>query len=180
MENKHKSVARRTALDGILAAVALVLAFFENMLPDTAFLPVGAKLGLANIAVMLAVLIVGIGDGFFIVLIKSGFVFFTRGISSFFMSLAGGLFSFAVLAFIIFIAKKADKAFSYILVSVSCAIMHNIGQTIAASIYMSTNLVKAYLPILLIFGILSGIVTGVVLKAVMPSVLKINFFKDWG
>ncbi|MBQ8208986.1 MAG: Gx transporter family protein [Clostridia bacterium] len=180
MKNKRKSVAERTAIDGILAAVALVLSFLENMLPDVAFLPPGAKLGLANVAVMLAVLAVGIGDGFILVLIKSGFVFLTRGASSFFMSISGGLFSFAVLALIVIIAKKSDKAFSYIFVSVCCALMHNIGQTVAVSIYMGTNLINAYLPVLLVFGILSGIITGVILKTVMPAVLKINFFKDWG
>lgn len=180
MKSKSKSIAQRTALDGILAAVALVLAFFENMLPDVAFLPPGAKLGLSNIALMLCVLVAGIGDGFFIVIIKSGFVFLTRGVSSFLMSISGGLCSFVVLAVIVIISKKINKPFSYIFMSVICAVVHNIGQTMAASIYMSTNLIKAYLPILLVFGVISGIITGIILKTVMPAVIKINFFKDWG
>ena len=180
MKNKQKSIAERTALDDILAAVALVLSFVENMLPDVAFLPPGAKLGLANVVIMLAVLAVGTVDGFVIVLIKSGFVFLTRGATSFLMSFAGGLCSFAVLALIVFVSKKADKSFSYILVSVSCALMHNVGQTVAASVYMGTNLIKSYLPFLLVFGVVSGIITGIILKTVMPVVLKINLFKNWG
>ncbi len=180
MKDKRKSIAQRTALDGILAAVALVLSFLEGMLPDVAFLPPGAKLGLANVAVMFAVLAVGTGDGFILVLIKSGFVFLTRGVSSFFMSFSGGVCSFIVLALIVFVAKKKNKTFSYMFVSVVCAVVHNIGQTVAASIYMSTNLMKVYLPLLLLFGILSGVVTGIVLKTVMPAVTNINYFKDWG
>lgn len=180
MKSKSKSVAQRTALDGILAAIALVLAFFENMIPDVAFLPPGAKLGLANVAVMFCVLVVGIGDGFALVFIKSFFVFLTRGASSFFMSISGGLCSFAVLVLVIVISKKINKSFSYIFMSVICAVVHNVGQTVTASVYMGTNLIKAYLPVLLIFGLLSGIITGIILKTVMPVVLKINFFKDWG
>lgn len=180
MKNKRKSIAERTALDGILAAVMLVLAFLENMLPDAAFLPPGAKPGLANVAIMFTVLAVGIADGFVLVLIKSGFVFLTRGASSFFMSFSGGLCSFAVLTIILLAAKKTNKTFSYILVSVVCAVMHNIGQAAAASIYMSTNLMKSYLPLLLVFGILSGVATGIILKTVMPALIKINFFKDRG
>lgn len=179
MKSKN-NIVQRTALDGILAAVALVLAFFENMVPDVAFLPPGAKLGLANIALMFCVLVVGTGDGLFIVLIKSGFVFLTRGASSFIMSLSGSLCSFAVLAIIVIISKKTNRPFSYIFMSVICAVVHNAGQTIAASLYMGTNLIKVYLPVLLVFGVVSGIITGLILKTVMPVVIKINFFKDWG
>lgn len=178
--NKGKNIALRTAIDGILAAVALVLSFLESMIPDIAFLPPGAKLGLSNIAVMFAVLTVGMWDGFAIIIIKSGFVFLTRGLSSAFMSFSGGLVSFLALALIVFIAKKTKKQFSYILISVICAVMHNTGQTAAASIYMQTNLVSSYLPLLIITGIFSGAVTGVILSAVMPQLTKINYFRNKG
>ena len=174
-KKKNKSIALRTALDGILAALTLALAFLESMIPDVAFLPPGAKLGLSNIAVMFAVRTVGIGDGLALVLIKSGFVFLTRGASSAFMSISGGLLSFLALAIIVIIAKKTNKQFSYTAVSVICAVMHNTGQTAAASIYMQTNLVVSYLPLLIVFGIFSGAVTGIILKTVMPALTKINY-----
>lgn len=177
---KGKSIAVRTALDGILAAVTLVLTFIEGMIPDIAFLPPGAKLGLSNIAIMFTVLTVGIGDGLVLVFIKSGFVFLTRGLSSAFMSISGGLVSFIALALIVIISKKTNKQFSYIAASVICAVMHNTGQTAAASIYMQTNLITAYLPLLIILGIFSGAVTGVILKTVMPNLLKINCLKNKG
>lgn len=177
---KRKSLALRTALDGILAAVTLVLAFLESMIPDIAFLPPGAKLGLSNIAVMFAVLTVGTADGFALVLIKSGFVFLTRGASSAFMSISGGLLSFICLAVIVLISKKINKQFSYTAVSVLCAVMHNTGQTAAASIYMQTDLVTSYLPLLIVLGIFSGAVTGIILKTVMPALTKINYFQNKG
>ena len=179
-ETKGKNIALRTAVDGILAAVALVLSFLEGMLPDVAFLPPGAKLGLSNIAVMFAVLTVGIADGFVLVLMKSGFVFLTRGLSSFFMSLAGGFFSFLALAIIIIIFRKMKRQFSYMLISVVCAVMHNTGQSVAASVYMQTNLLTTYLPLLIVLGIFAGAVTGVILKTVMPYITKIKYFKYKG
>ncbi len=169
---KGKSVALRTALDGILAALALALAFLEGLLPDVAFLPPGAKLGLANVAVMFAVLAVGYADGFAIMLIKSSFVFFTRGIASFIMSVSGGAVSCIVMIIIVAVSKKLNKEFSYIGISVICAVVHNIGQVAAASVYMSTNLMTSYLPLLIITGVASGFITGVVLRAVMPAILN--------
>lgn len=169
---KGKSVALRTALDGILAALALALAFLEGLLPDVAFLPPGAKLGLANVAVMFAVLAVGYADGFAIMLIKSSFVFFTRGIASFIMSVSGGAVSCVVMIIIVAVSKKLNKEFLYIGISVICAVVHNIGQVAAASVYMSTNLMTSYLPLLIITGVASGFITGVVLRAVMPAILN--------
>ena len=170
-----KKLTLRTALGGILAALALTLSFLEGLLPDIAFLPPGAKLGLANIAIMFAVISVGYADGFIIMLIKSGFVFLTRGVSAFFMSISGGTLSCIALILIIAISKKVNKDFSYTGISVICAVIHNIGQTAAASIYMSTNLINSYLPLLIVTGIISGLLTGVILKTVMPALLKITY-----
>ncbi len=165
----NMNLTKRTALDGILAAVALTLAFLESLIPDIAFLPPGAKLGLSNIAVMFAVLTVGYIDGLFITVIKSGFVFFTRGLSSFFMSISGGVLSCLVLILMIHISKKTKKEFSYTGISVICAVVHNIGQTLTASVYMNTNLLTGYLPLLILLGIPAGLVTGVILRTVIPA-----------
>lgn len=174
MKSNGKSIAKRTALDGILAALALALAFLESLIPDIAFLPPGAKLGLANIAVMFTVLTVGYSDGLFITVIKSGFVFFTRGTASFFMSISGGILSCLVLILITHITKKTKKELSYTGISVICAVAHNIGQTMSASVYMSTNLLTSYLPVLIVLGIVSGLITGVILRTVIPALLKIT------
>lgn len=175
-----KNAALTVAIDGILAAVALTLSFLESLIPDIAFMPVGAKLGLSNIAIMFAVLSVGFADGFVIVILKSGFVFFTRGPVSAFMSISGSVLSFVCLVIIVAVFKKLNKEFSYIAISVICAVMHNTGQTIAASIYMKTNLVVSYLPILIVVGIFTGTVTGIILKIVMPYLVKINIKNSKG
>lgn len=171
---KKRNLSLRVSLDGIICALALALSFFESLIPAISFLPPGAKLGLSNIAVMFAVLSIGKTDGFLIVLIKSAFVLLTKGPASFFMSFSGGILSFLALILIIYLSKKLNREFSYIGISVICAVMHNAGQTCAASIYMKTNLITSYLPLLTIAGIGAGVITGIVLKAVMPSLLKIS------
>lgn len=167
-----KNLALRTAVDGILAALALTLSFLETLLPDVAFLPPGAKLGLSNVAVMFAVLSVGYADGICLALIKSGFVFLTRGPASFFMSLSGGVLSCLTLILLVILSEKTKKTFSYIGISVLCAVIHNAAQTAAACLYLHVNLI-AYVPLLIVFGVAAGAVTGVILRAVMPVLLKI-------
>ncbi len=178
IKGKGKKTAVRVALDGILVALALALSFLEGLLPDVAFLPPGAKLGLANVAVMFAVIVVGYADGFLIMFAKSAFVLFTRGPASFIMSSAGGVLSCLALIIIVAITRKMNKQFSYMGISVICAVVHNIGQTAAASIYMSTNLMTFYLPLLIVTGIASGFITGVVLRTVMPAISKIKGLKE--
>ena len=122
----------KVALLGIFGAVALVLSFLEGMLvPDIPFLPVGAKPGLSNIVTMFAVSTLSISDAFFIVLIKSAFAGITRGITAFFMSLCGGLMSFAAMCLLFRVFKK--NPLGLIGSGVCCALAHNLGQLIAAA-----------------------------------------------
>ncbi len=170
--DKKMPLSKRTAIGGILASAAIALSFAESLIPSVELFPAGAKLGFSNIAVMAAVFTLSLGDAFAVILIKSGFVLLTRGLSAAFMSFAGGLLSFAVLSAAVTVSKKTKCGFSYFAVSVICAVSHNIGQCAAASIYMSTNLVTSYLPVLIIFGIFSGAVTGILLSIIMPAVNK--------
>ncbi|MDR1629124.1 MAG: Gx transporter family protein [Oscillospiraceae bacterium] len=161
---------KRTALTGLLAALALALSFFESLLSPVAFLPPGVKLGLANVVVMLALYLLGLPYAFGIVLARSGFAFFLRGASAFFISLAGGLLSLSVL----FLFKRFLAGRVGVLgVSVSSAVMHNVGQLAAACIIASTNLFFGYGPPLLLFGIGAGAVTGLVYWAVAPFAARV-------
>jgi heptaprenyl diphosphate synthase len=61
---------------------------------------------------------------------------------------------------------------SYTVISISGAIAHNIGQFTAVSfIYtgMSKLEIFAYLPVLLVSGVVAGIVTAVLLRFVIPA-----------
>lgn len=174
MRTEKKRTALRVATDGIIAALALALSFLESLIPDIAFLPPGAKLGLANIAVMFAVMAVGYGDGLLIAVLKSGFVLFTRGAAAFFMSLSGGVFSCLTMIVLLSVGKRRGKDASFIGISVLCAVAHNLGQLVAACLYTGSNLVPAFLPALLLFGVIAGMLTGLVLKLTMPVLLKLD------
>ena len=75
---------------------------------------------------------------------------------------------------LMFVFIKADtKRISYLMLSVCGALAHNIGQYAAVSAIYGLNLV-AYLPFLMIFGVISGIVTFALLRVVLPILDKLN------
>ena len=76
---------------GLFFALALVLSALEGLLPPMPFLPPGVKLGLSNIVTMYCLLYLGAGSAYAVVVLKSAFVFITRGATAFFMSFCGGL-----------------------------------------------------------------------------------------
>ena len=157
-------------LTGILFAVALTLSFFESMIPTAGFLPPGVKLGLSNIVTMYAVFTVGASTAVSIVVLKSCFVFITRGIIASALSLSGGLLSILVM---ILLSKIFNKNKNYLIISIFGAICHNIGQITAASIIISSKLIYT-LPVLVISGVVMGIITGIILKTVMPYINKLR------
>lgn len=170
-------ISKRTqqiALTGLLAALALALSFLESLLPAIAFMPPGAKLGLANIVVMLALYFLGLPYALGIVLAKACFAGLVRGMSAMFISLVGGLFSLLVL----FLLKRFLKGRVGILgISISSAAMHNLGQLLAASIIAGTSLFFAYAPLMLIAALAAGTVTGLVYWVISPHAGK-YFQKD--
>ena len=83
-----KTKSYKAAFTGIAAAVAITLSFLEGLIPTAAFMPPGAKAGFSNIAVMFAASEFGLIPALSVTLLKSLFVFLTRGATAFFMSLA--------------------------------------------------------------------------------------------
>ena len=61
-----------------------------------------------------------------------------------------------------------DKA-SYTAISISGAIAHNTGQFIAVSFIYTGMYLWAYLPVLLVSGVIAGIVTAVLLRFIIPA-----------
>ena len=101
-----KTKTQKIALTGVLAAQALALSFLENLLPALPFLPPGVKLGLSNIVTMFCAGSLGFTTAFCVTVIKSLFVFLTRGATAFFMSLGGGLLSTLAMCLMIKFVKN--------------------------------------------------------------------------
>ena len=162
----------RVALLGIFGAVALVLSFLESMLvPDITFLPVGAKPGLSNIITMYIAGTLGFPGAVYISMLKALFALITRGATGAFMSFSGGLLSTVAVCLLI---KYQGRVFSYLGLGIVGAVMHNLGQLVAACIVSGTFALMNYGKYLLIFALITGTVTGSVLMVLMPRLEKIS------
>ncbi len=153
-------MAKKTALLGMLVALAFVLSYIETLIPVNLGIP-GAKLGLANLVVMVALYTLGTKEAFGLSMVRillAGLTF--SSMAAMLYSFAGGLLSFAVMTLM-----KKTKKLSVTGVSVLGGIAHNAGQIFVAMWMLDTATLIYYLPVLAITGVASGTVIG--LLAVM-------------
>jgi heptaprenyl diphosphate synthase len=89
--------ARRAAFTGMLLALAAALSFLEGLLPVTAMLPPGVRLGLSNIVTMYALFFLGKKEALAVAAGKSLFVLLTRAPVAALLSFCGGVLSILVM-----------------------------------------------------------------------------------
>ena len=138
---------------GMLAAFAMALGYLETFLP----VPIpGVKLGLANIAILIALAEHDIPGAFSIAAIKvlaAGLLFGNPMTMAF--SAAGTAFAFCVMA----LASQL-KTMHLVMVSVVGALAHESGQLAVAMLLLGTPVVWYSAPILLIAGCITGFLCG--------------------
>ncbi len=171
MKKSNRTDTHSLTLLSLLFALSIALTAVEYMIPPIPMLPPGVKLGLSNIVTMYCLFFLGKKSAFTIVVLKSGFVFLIRGVTSFLLSISGGVLSALVMMLLLLITSKS---ISYLVISIAGAITHNIGQLVTASFLLGTGMVLAYLPLLLISGVIMGNVTGALLRLVMPAFHAMN------
>lgn len=159
----------------MLLAAAIVLAIIEGSLPPIVTFAPGVRLGLSNVAVMYALFFadmpLALGAG----ALKAFFVAATRGLIAGILSLSGGILSIVVMGLLMLIFKNKV---SYLILSVSGAVSHNIGQFLAISaLYAGFNMLP-YLPVLLIAGIVAGTLTAMLLRVIIPALSKASLTKE--
>ncbi len=159
------SASRYTALMGLLFAVSAALNWLESLF--SVFLPTGMRIGLSNIAVMLAILCINVPSALLLTVLKACFVLLTRGVTAGAMSLCGSLAAFLVTV-LLFRRTKA----SYVLTSVLAALAHSLGQLCAACMLLKTVSVFAYLSVLTVSSSAAGVLTGIALKVIFPEMVK--------
>ena len=155
---------KKTAFLGLFTAFAIVLSAVELLIPNIIPIP-GFKIGLANLAFLLALYLFGFKEGLLVNLVRIVLV------ALLFTSMYGLMYSFAGAIFsmlIEYILYKTGK-FSAIGVSVVGAIFHNIGQCLVAFIVTGTFALVYYLPILCLFGIVTGVVIGIITNTLLPK-----------
>ncbi len=164
MKNNTKKLAQLA----IAVSIALILSFIESRIPAFVAIP-GVKVGLANIAVIFALYRFGVKEAVVLSLVRVALISLLFGsLVSMFYSISGAVMSLATM-----IILKKLTPLKEVAVSVSGGVMHNIGQIIAASILLETNVVIYYLPFLLLSGTIAGIVVGVV-SALLIKKVKIK------
>lgn len=170
---------KKIALNGLLISLALALSYIESLFPTSLIIPIpGVRLGLANIVTMFALFYLGFVSAMTISVLRcvlAALMF--GGLSSLMFSLSG-----ALLALIIMQVLKYgyNKLFSILGISIGGAAAHNTGQILMASLMMRNTAIFAYLPILLLAGMVMGFVTAVVAQNLFYLVDKTHVVKHLG
>ena len=160
---------KKIAYLGLLIALACVFSYIEFLIPVNIGVP-GAKLGLANLVIIVAMYTLNERDAFILSMIRIVLVGFTfANLASMLYSLAGGILSYVAMV----IAKKTQKL-SITGVSVLGGVFHNVGQIIMAIWVVKTASLVYYLPVLMISGIVAGVAIGVLGGMVTKRLKKIR------
>ena len=147
---------RRITLLALLTAIALTIFMVEAQIPVPIAVP-GVKLGLANIVTVYAVFLLGPADAL-LVLVARVFLgaVFSGQMMTLFYSMGGGLLAWLSMT----VLRKGLTRQQIWLCSPVAAVFHNVGQLTVAAAILKSWAVMAYLPYLLLSGILTGLFTG--------------------
>lgn len=155
----------RVAYFGVFTALALIFSYIESLIPFDFGIP-GVKLGLANLIIVFALYKLNLKDVYLLSLVRvllSGALF--GNYFSVVYSLAGGLLSLSVMAFL-----KHREGYSILGTSMAGGVFHNVGQILVAMILVETFSVIYYFPVLLLAGLVTGALIGVVAGEVLKRV----------
>lgn len=149
-------------------ALAMILSFVESQIPAFVAVP-GVKVGLANIVVVFVLYKLGWKEAVAISMVRVLMVslLFGSGVS-FFYSVAGAVLSLGGM-----ILLQRCKIFSYVAVSVAGGVLHNAGQIAMACFLLRTDVIRYYLPFLVLSGVVAGVVVGLI-AAIMVKRINIK------
>ncbi len=156
-----QSQTKKIAVTGLFVALSLIFSYIESLIPIPLIVP-GAKLGLPNALIILLLYSYGAKEAMIVNMARillSGFMF--GNMYSIVYSLAGAGCSFGVM-----LLGKKLKCFSMKAVSILGGVFHNIGQLMIAALLVTNLSVVAYLPMLLVAGVVTGICNGILAEII--------------
>ncbi len=164
---------RKLTILALFATLALAIYSVESMLPPLVPLP-GIKLGLANIVTLLLLQLYDARDAALVLLarILLSSLLFGQAMSLLY-SLCGGLLCFAAMTLA---SRLLHRRFPE-LTSILGGIFHNVGQIMAALLITAVPAVLAYLPYLLISGIVTGLFTGLCARFALHCLRRLPPFR---
>ena len=168
--NRNKIKMKSICLYGVLCALCIVLGYLESLV-NLSFIAPGVKIGISN---SVALILAARGD------IKGAFaVNITRILISALLfgspfslcfSLAGGIASLAVIAFLIRL-----KSVTLIGCSAMAGVVHNIFQLIVAAFVLGRG-VLWYFPVLIAAGTATGVLVGIFSLIILKKIETNHFF----
>ena len=152
----------------LLTAVSLILFVVENQIPAPVPVP-GVKLGLGNVIVVAVLFLYGRREALAVLLVKVLLsALLTGSLSALAYSLAGGLLSWTGMCLLRGLLGKRQLWVA----SVLGAMLHNLGQLLTAILIADTPGLLAYLPVLLLSGMITGLFTGLAAQAAVNRLKK--------
>ena len=157
---------KKTVFTAVLACLALITFMIESLFPP--IIVPGAKLGLSNFFILTALIFLGSFEAVAVFLIKIvlGSIF-SGNISALLYSLPSGAVSLAVEIFLI---RKIKT--SVLSASALGAIINNAVQLTVFVLITNTVGLYAYLPYLLLIGLLAGAFNGVLCVFISKTLIK--------
>lgn len=160
----------RIAYFGVFTALALIFSYVETLIP-VSFGIQGAKLGLANLIIVIALYKMRLKEVYLLSVTRillSGFLF--GNYFSILYSLAGGLLSLTAMALL-----KKREGYTVIGISAAGGVFHNVGQLLVAMAVVESFAISGYLPVLLIAGLLTGLLIGMLSGQMLKRLTNIRF-----
>ena len=154
---------KRLTRDAMLAGVALIIFTIEAQIPPLTSIP-GIKMGLANIITVYAAFAIGPADAAIILATRVLLGSVIAGnMSTLMYSAAGGLLCLAAMLGL----RRMLTSSQLWVASVIGAAAHNVGQIAVAVAVTGTPALLAYLPVLLMSGMIAGLFTGLCAQALV-------------
>lgn len=158
---------RKIVVLALLASLAIGLNLIDSFV-SSAF-PIGVRLGVANLVIIVALYLYGAREALIITILKFLIASLIRGnifSITFFMAMAGSLSSLTVM-----IVLKRLK-FNIISIGVSGGLMHMIMQIVVLALYSSNAYVFYYLPVLLISSLISSVILAIIANTIIKRFSK--------
>lgn len=158
-------MSKKVARMGVFVALAMIFSYVEVLIPFHFGIP-GVKLGIANLVVVTGLYLFSAKEVFMISMVRIVLMglLFGNGMSLIY-SLAGGILSFLVM-----LLCKRVSLFSIIGISIVGGVFHNVGQIFAAMVVLQNEKIIAYLPVLLVAGVVTGALNGILSKQIIVYV----------
>lgn len=159
--------AKKIALTGLLLALALIISVVEGMLPPIVPALPYAKIGLGNVVLLASFLLLGVGEGYCILVLRCLLsAVFAGNYASLLWSLPSALVAYTAMVLL-----YKSRLFSVCGVSIVGGMLHNLVQILVATIVVGRS-VFAYLPYMMLAGALAGFATGTICYFVLKAVKR--------